>query len=142
MALHSRRTVLKGVTASAVALAGCTGPAYAIPITVTNSTESELSTTLSFAEDELFDNYGKQWTLALDAGESRELEFGSGGRGDKQFHLEVDPVGREAVEWTMHRPIELAVDIDTGRVTVAITRYSDEETRETTASSLDSYLAD
>jgi hypothetical protein len=133
MALHSRRTILKGVTASAVALAGCTGPAYAIPLTVTNSTESALSTSISFAEDELLDNYGKQWTLTLDAGESRALEFGSGGRGQKQFHLEVDPVGREAVASKMHSPDEVAVEIEHGRIEVSVWNHSRDRPETTVA---------
>lgn len=80
MALHSRRTVLKGVTTSAVVLAGCTGIAYRILIAVSNNTENTLSATVSFAEDELLDGHGEQWTLDLDADEARELWSDGGGR--------------------------------------------------------------
>jgi hypothetical protein len=88
---------------------------------------------VSFAEDELFDNYGKQWSLTLGVDESRELEFGGGGRGDKQFRLEVDPVGREVVASKMHSPDEVAVAVESGRIEVSVWYHSRDEPETTVA---------
>lgn len=132
MVPRSRRTVLQGVAASAVALAGCTGPAFSIPLTVTNSTENRLSATVSLSEKKLFDGQSRTWRLDLGVDETTERRLGGGGRPADRFRLEVDPAGRERVRSTLRNPQSVAVDVGESRITVTVAKFSG-ETTETTA---------
>lgn len=132
MALHSRRSVLAGIATTTVALAGCTGPAFDIPVTVTNSTATQLAVSVSLAEKKLFDGVEETWTLGLDAGETVERRLGGGGRPAEQFRLDVEPEGREPLTSTLQEPVSVAVDIAEDFITVSVSTYSGEVT--TTAS--------
>ena len=141
MALHARRALLKGMataaTASAVALAGCTAPAYSVPVTVTNDTDSRLSTRVSLAEREFLDGDSAEWRLDLDAGETVERSLDGGGKPSDRLRLVVDPTGREQVRSTLRNPSSVAVVIDEDRIRVTVEKYSDEVETQASVSTVD-----